>query len=66
MAWRYERQPSGVFLAVNTCKLCGTVYNNGNVASSLYCPECAKKVNREKTAERVRRYREKHKKRGEK
>ena len=56
--WIYQKQPNGVFLAVTKCEKCGVIYNNGNVATSLYCPKCALVVKRERTKERVRRYRE--------
>lgn len=59
--WIYQKQANGVFLAVTTCTKCGTVYNNGNVAMSLYCPPCALDVKRAKTRERVRKHREKAK-----
>lgn len=42
-----------------TCSLCGQEYRNNNLFASSYCDECGKKVKREKTAERVRRHREK-------
>jgi predicted RNA-binding Zn-ribbon protein involved in translation (DUF1610 family) len=57
--WRYKKIDKGYFLAVNTCGVCGSEYSNGNPAASLYCPECAAKIKREKTAERVRRHRQK-------
>ena len=59
--WRYKKIGKGRYLAVNTCSVCGEEYNNGNVAASLYCPKCSKKIKREKTALRVRRYRERNK-----
>lgn len=59
--WEWKEIATSHFLAVNTCKICGKEYNNGNVMASLYCPSCADKVKREKTAERVRRYRERQK-----
>lgn len=59
--WKWKEIERSHFLAVNTCKICGKEYNNGNVMASLYCPECAAKVKREKTAERVKRYRAKKK-----
>ena len=59
--WKWEQTEAGHYLAVNTCKLCGKEYNNGNVMASLYCPECAARIKREKTAERVKRYRAKKK-----
>ena len=36
-------------------------YTNGNIAASKYCPECAIIIQRVKTKERVRRWREKQK-----
>ena len=60
-SWKWKQVETGHYLAVNTCKLCGKEYNNGNVMASLYCPECAAKVKREKTAARVKRYRERQK-----
>lgn len=59
--WKWKEIETSHYLAVMTCTICGKEYNNGNVMASLYCPECAAKVKREKTAERVRRYREKQK-----
>ena len=60
--WKYKEISKGHYLAVNICSVCSKEYNNGNVSTSLYCPECAKNIRRKKTAERVRRYREKSKK----
>ena len=59
--WKWKEIEPHHYLAVNTCKLCGKEYNNGNVMASLYCPECAARIKREKTAERVKRYRAKKK-----
>ena len=59
--WKWKKVATSHYLAVNTCNICGKEYSNGNVMASLYCPECAAKVKREKTAERVRRHREKQK-----
>ena len=56
--WRYERQENGVFLAINTCNICGKTYNNGNVMASLYCPECSAAEKRKRQTERQRRCRE--------
>ena len=58
---KWEKTDKGYYLAVTTCQMCGKEYNNGNVFASKYCSECAAKVKREKTAERVRRYRENQK-----
>ena len=55
--WKWKQTEAGYYLAVNTCKLCGKEYTNGNVMASMYCPACAAKVKREKTAARVRLYR---------
>ena len=60
--WYYKNIGKGRYIAVNTCSICGVEYRNNNVAASLYCPSCAIDVKRQKTAERVRRYREKLKK----
>ena len=60
-SWKWKEIEPSHYLAVNTCTICGKEYNNGNVMASMYCPTCAAKVKREKTAERVRRYREKQK-----
>ena len=59
--WKWKEIEASHYLAVMTCTICGKEYNNGNVMASLYCPECAAKVKREKTAARVKRYREKQK-----
>lgn len=55
--WKWKKIAPGRFLAVTTCQRCGLEFNNGNVAASKYCPECAKIVQREKTRERVRKWR---------
>lgn len=60
-SWNWKKTAPGHWLAVTTCERCGAEYNNGNVAASKYCPECAKIVQREKTRERVRRWRAQHK-----
>lgn len=60
-SWKYKQIDKGRYLAVMTCSICGEEYTNGNVAASMYCPACAAKVKREKTAERVQRYRAKKK-----
>ena len=62
--WHYKKIARGHYLAVAKCCLCGTECSNNNVAASLYCPACAEKVKREKTAERVKRYRERRKNEG--
>ena len=53
---------SVVYVARNICERCGTVYSDGNPASSKYCDDCKKTVQAEQNRERVRRYREKRKK----
>lgn len=58
---KWKEIEKGHYLAVTTCQICGAEYNNGNVSASKYCPACAAKVKKEKTAERVRKYREKQK-----
>ncbi|WP_155836695.1 hypothetical protein [Anaeroarcus burkinensis] len=66
--WHYKKVvlESGISMnvAVATCTSCGAEYRNNNVAASLYCSECAAKIKKEKTAERVRRYRENRRKKG--
>ena len=59
--WNYKKIASGHYLAVNSCSICEREYNNGNVATSQYCPECSIIIKRKKTAERVKQYRSKHK-----
>jgi len=54
----WKRQDNGVFLMTGICTLCGAEFNNNNIGAASYCQPCAEKVKREKTAERVRRYRE--------
>lgn len=49
------------FILTGTCTLCGKAYRNNNLFASSYCPECANSVKREKTRERVRKYRAKQK-----
>lgn len=58
--WRWKKVGSGHWLAVDTCKRCGQEFNSGNVAASKYCAACAEIVRRERTRERVRRFREKN------
>ena len=59
--WMWKKTAPGHWLAVAFCERCGKEFTNGNVAAAKYCPECAKIVQREKTRERVRRWREKKK-----
>ena len=59
--WRYKKIARGHYLAVAICSLCGAEYTNGNVGASKFCPVCAAKVKREKTAERVKKHRERRK-----
>ena len=59
---RWEKGEDRVYRPVAICTVCGAEYRNddkcANVWASSYCPECAKKIKREKTAERVKKYRE--------
>lgn len=41
------------------CEKCGAEFNNGNTFASKYCEPCATEIKREKTRERVRKYRQK-------
>lgn len=59
--WHYKKISPGHYSAVTTCSICGIEYSNDNVAASAYCPPCAEKVTREKTAARVRKWRLLHK-----
>jgi predicted RNA-binding Zn-ribbon protein involved in translation (DUF1610 family) len=59
--WHYKQISQGHYLAVGLCSICGVEYSNNNIAASLYCPACAEKINREKTAERVKKHRLLHK-----
>ena len=40
------------------CQKCNKEFNNGNVFASNYCPDCASIIKKEKTRERVRRFRQ--------
>lgn len=62
--WKRTQDENGksFYLAVNVCMRCEKEYNNGNVAASKYCPECAKIVQAEQNRERVKRCRERKKK----
>ena len=62
--WYFKKIAQGHYMAVASCCLCGAEYTNNNVAASRYCPACAAKTKREKTAERVKRYRERRKNEG--
>lgn len=66
--WYYKREVRedgrAINIATTVCTVCGAEYRNGNVASSLYCPDCAKRIRAEKNRERVRRFREKNKRDG--
>lgn len=42
-----------------TCTRCGESYSSGNIFAASYCLECAEIVKKEKTRERVRRFRKK-------
>ncbi|HPS61364.1 MAG TPA: hypothetical protein PLE33_08930 [Candidatus Cloacimonas sp.] len=55
---RYWKKQEGGYIMTGICTLCGAEFNNGNAAAASYCQPCAEKVKREKTAARVRRYRE--------
>jgi predicted Zn-ribbon and HTH transcriptional regulator len=56
--WYWNKGKDGVYRPKGVCTICGQEYSNENIGASSYCPECAAKVKREKTAERVRKYRE--------
>ena len=58
---RWKQGTDMVFRPTGTCTVCGKEYENGNVFASSYCSECAAKVRKEKTKERVRKFREKQK-----
>lgn len=50
-----------VKMPFKTCERCNEEFNNGNIFAAKYCPECSEEVKKEKTRERVRRFREKNK-----
>jgi predicted amidophosphoribosyltransferase len=55
----WNKCADGVYRPVGICSVCGKEYKSDNIGASSYCPECAARIKKEKTAERVRRFREK-------
>lgn len=56
---KWEKVKDRVNIPAAACVRHGRPYQNGNVFVSSYCPECAEDVRREKTRERVRKFRRK-------
>lgn len=46
---------------IKKCECCGEPIDRLNIRTSKYCIECSKEVKRQKTRERVRRFRMKNK-----
>lgn len=46
---------------VKTCECCGELIDRINVRTSKYCVKCSKEVKKQKTRERVRRFRARNK-----
>ena len=46
-----------VKIPFRTCEKCEKEFSSGNTFASIYCPECAAEVKKEKTRERVRKHR---------
>lgn len=59
--WKDIKRDNGrtVKMPFKTCERCNKEFNNGNVFASKYCPECSEDIKREKTRERVKRFRDK-------
>jgi len=55
---KWEKRANGVYLLTGICTKCGADFNNDNVYAASYCPSCAERIRREKTAARVKRHRE--------
>lgn len=55
---KWIKSADNVFRPVATCTICKKEYQNNNAFASSYCPICAERIKKEKTAERVRQYRE--------
>lgn len=53
----WHKDEDGVNRPVGICTVCKKEFRNGNAFASSYCLECAKRIKREKTRERVRRHR---------
>lgn len=58
--WKEITKDDGrrVKIPFRTCEKCEKEFSNGNTFASKYCPECAAEIKKEKTRERVRKYRE--------
>lgn len=56
--WGWHKDADGIHRPEGKCTLCGELFRCENMGAASYCPACAAKVKREKTAERVRKYRE--------
>lgn len=50
-----------VKIPFTTCEKCEKEFSSGNTFASIYCPECAAEIKKEKTRDRVRKHRAKAK-----
>ena len=46
-----------VKMPFNVCERCEKEFSSGNTFASKYCSECAEQIKKEKTLERVKKYR---------
>lgn len=55
----WKKELDNIFRLYGVCTICKKHFKNGNVFAASYCPECGKQIAREKTRDRVKKYREK-------
>lgn len=58
--WKKVETETGaaINMPFRICEKCNEEFNNGNVFASKYCPKCSEQIKKEKTRERVRKYRQ--------
>lgn len=60
---KYRFEKRGISnIRIKLCERCGKDLDRKNSITSKYCLECSKEIKKEKTRERVRKYRENNKK----
>lgn len=57
--WKEKINENGerVKVPYKLCSRCEKEFSNENTFASKYCPECAEEIKKEKTRERVKKYR---------
>ena len=52
----WDKRADGINYLTGNCISCGAPFMAGNIYAASYCPPCAEKIRREKTAARTRLY----------